>query len=281
MTWVYLDDKFDQHPKVVEAGSDAAWMFVAGLCWVNRNLTGGRIPKSAPRLLTDKKPAPLVTRLLEVRLWEKDGEDYRIHNYDYWNRTAKSLSERGKKGAEKRWGKPEDDNAQASDKQMLEHSLSNAQPLPEQSPRADARAGSPTPSPTSDKSPTSEPVLSASEAEVEAAGHELATLRERVFLDNGGKIGNPSGFRREGQERAVHDIVVWLKAHPRGTVDQAVDACGPVIGAQKEDPTENTARAQRARIERAKNPCPECVNGQVETEAGCVPCPSCNAKAVV
>lgn len=276
MTWVYLDDKFDQHPKVIEAGSEAAWMFVAGLCWVNRNLTNGRIPRNAVRLLTDKRPAPLVKRLLDVRLWEQDGPDYRIHNYEFWNRTAKNLSERGKKGADKRWKTPVEEMPE----QMPKHPPSIAEAMPEHSPCADARAGSPTPSPSLVTSPSSEPVLSASPAEVEAAGAELANLRERVFLDNGGKIGNPSGFRRDAQERAVHDIVVWLKANPRGTVDQAVNAVGPVLGARREDPLENTARAQEARIARAKNPCPECINGQVETEAGCIPCPSCNTKAV-
>ncbi len=158
MPWVYIDDKFDQHPKVIEAGSDAAWLFVAGLCWSNRNLTAGRIPRSAVRLLTDKRPAPLVARLLAVVLWElADGDAYLIHDYDFWNQTAKSMSDRARKAAERRWenerkAKPKED-APAS-------APADAGALPEQSSGnapAHARAPgplSPLPSPVVKTSPS-------------------------------------------------------------------------------------------------------------------------------
>ena len=44
MAWVKLDDHFAEHPKVVQAGPVAGFLFVAALCYANRHLTNGFIP---------------------------------------------------------------------------------------------------------------------------------------------------------------------------------------------------------------------------------------------
>lgn len=108
MTYVYLDDGFPDHEKVADAGGDAAWLYVCGMCYVNRNLTGGRIPKSVVARLSDRKrPLALAARLVEVNLWEDDGTHFVIHNYGVRNASAEKKRqarvEKARKAAEARW----------------------------------------------------------------------------------------------------------------------------------------------------------------------------------
>lgn len=138
MTWVYLDDGFPDHRKVVSAGGDAAWLHVSALCYVNRNLTGGLIPAAmVPRLSDRKSPKKLATVLVNVGLWEEHERGYRIHDYEDYNQSAErqrekedaakvARSEHARKAALARWGEP--------DQVMPEHDLSNARAMPEQCP---------------------------------------------------------------------------------------------------------------------------------------------------
>lgn len=53
MPWVRIDDQFPEHPKVAAAGPLAMAMQVAGLCYCNRKLTDGYIPRGIARTLLD------------------------------------------------------------------------------------------------------------------------------------------------------------------------------------------------------------------------------------
>lgn len=115
MAWVYLDDQFPDHPKVALAGGDAGWLFVCGLAYVKRYGTEGRIPKSQVPKLSDRKgPAKLARRLVEVGLWEDDGEHYAIHDYSDWNKPQASRSAAGRKAAQARWSRERSANADAN-----------------------------------------------------------------------------------------------------------------------------------------------------------------------
>ena len=46
MAWVKIDDHFDEHPKIAQAGPLAVAVWLAGLAYCNRNLTDGFIPWS-------------------------------------------------------------------------------------------------------------------------------------------------------------------------------------------------------------------------------------------
>lgn len=148
MPWAYLDDGFPEHPKVIAAGGDAAWMFVAALCWSRRHMTGGDIPKAILGRLTDrKKPASLAGRLVDVGLWNDKGDHYAIHDYDVWNHSEEAAKERRReralKGAKARWSKApstSSSNAQASAQAMPDPMLGDA-------PCVRGRAA-PSPSPT-------------------------------------------------------------------------------------------------------------------------------------
>lgn len=51
MAWVKLDDGFFRNPKVVSVGKDAKFLYVAALCYCGANITDGRIPAGALRLI--------------------------------------------------------------------------------------------------------------------------------------------------------------------------------------------------------------------------------------
>jgi len=53
MPWVKIDDHFPQNPKIAKAGPLAIAMQVAGLCYCNRELTDGFIPRAIARTLLD------------------------------------------------------------------------------------------------------------------------------------------------------------------------------------------------------------------------------------
>ena len=85
MAWVKLDDQFPDHPKIIAAGGEAAWLYVAGLCYCSAKLTDGMIPSAMISRLTDRRNAPkLADKLVEVGLWEHADGGYMVHDYgDY------------------------------------------------------------------------------------------------------------------------------------------------------------------------------------------------------
>lgn len=107
MAWVRIDDQFPEHPKVAQAGPLAMAMQVAGLCYCNRKLTDGFVPRSIARRLLDFEvidadgkihtigvtsgmsgedisPEWVIGLLLDAGMWEKVSGGYLIHDYhDY------------------------------------------------------------------------------------------------------------------------------------------------------------------------------------------------------
>ena len=65
MTWVRIDENFAQHPKVAKAGPLGIALHVAALCYCNRHLTDGFVPKQIACTLLDFSG-------LGMRMW--DGE---------------------------------------------------------------------------------------------------------------------------------------------------------------------------------------------------------------
>lgn len=112
MTWVKLDDQLPEHEKITEAGHEAAWLFVCGLCYCGRRLSDGVIPKNVLRRLSDlKRPERAAERLVEVGLWEDEGDWWSVHNYlDYQPSRSQvesqrdSARERQRKSRERRGG---------------------------------------------------------------------------------------------------------------------------------------------------------------------------------
>ncbi len=86
MPWVKLDDQFPDHPKIVEAGPLAGWLYVAGLAYCGRFITDGFIPRGQVRRLADlDDPMALAARLVAVHLWEEAEDGYHVHDYLHYN----------------------------------------------------------------------------------------------------------------------------------------------------------------------------------------------------
>lgn len=136
MPWVRIDDGFAQHPKVVKAGPLAMAMQVAALCYCNRNLTNGFVPRSVAKTLIDWEmvtgetvwtlgrtsghagdditPDWVIGVMLDVGMWEVAEGGYNVHDYDQYQPSKEEVLKQqaetheakvraGKAGAEKRW----------------------------------------------------------------------------------------------------------------------------------------------------------------------------------
>ena len=92
MPWLRVDDGFADHPKVVQAGSDAAWMDVCGMCYAARYLTDGFVPtKQVPKLTDKPNPDELAQILVDVGLWEPRPGGFQIHDYLDYNPTREQV----------------------------------------------------------------------------------------------------------------------------------------------------------------------------------------------
>lgn len=115
MAWVLLDDNFPNHPKAIQAGPVASYLFVCGLCYCRKYHTGGFIPeKVIGSLGVARKPTAMIAALVAAGLWDLADGGYLVHDYDGFyadeqDKAAKhdAISEKrrsaGKRGAEARW----------------------------------------------------------------------------------------------------------------------------------------------------------------------------------
>lgn len=106
MGWVYLDDHFDEHPKVLaarERHKDAPWLFISGLCFCRRSSpTGVILSAQIPRLVTRYQAAARVA-LIESGLWDETIGGIVIHDYDDWNRPNDVRTASARNAARARW----------------------------------------------------------------------------------------------------------------------------------------------------------------------------------
>lgn len=84
MTWVRVDDKLPDHPKVEALGSSrlpALGLHLSALCYCSEYLTDGVVPAMKVRKMQKR----LVDALVSVGLWHRLGNgDIQIHDYlDY------------------------------------------------------------------------------------------------------------------------------------------------------------------------------------------------------
>lgn len=103
--WGKIDDSFAWHPKILKAGPLAGWMFIAGLCYCNRHLTNGKIPKAAvPSLANwsgigvfngmhgeDVTPEMCENQLTSVGLWDDKEDHFLVHDYRDFNFTKRQV----------------------------------------------------------------------------------------------------------------------------------------------------------------------------------------------
>ena len=110
MAWVYLDDKFPRHPKIMAAMTLhplAPWLFVAGLCYCREHLNGGLMPALVIPTFTPLYKPAMRAALITVALWDQSGEWVQVHDYAQWNETEDAQREartaKASRAAHARW----------------------------------------------------------------------------------------------------------------------------------------------------------------------------------
>ncbi|WBP89487.1 hypothetical protein [Kitasatospora cathayae] len=104
-TYVRVHDGLTDHPKIIEVGGEAAWLYVSALCYSSRQLTDGLVPKRLiPRLTDGSKPEASASALLRVGLLHEGEHDcprcpvggpdmYVVHDYLVHQRSAAEVTE--------------------------------------------------------------------------------------------------------------------------------------------------------------------------------------------
>jgi hypothetical protein len=145
MVWVKIDDGFPEHPKVLSAGPLAMAMQIAALCYCNRNLTDGFIPKAAGlrfldfsglgmRMWTndtfgggeDASAELVIEDLVNAGMWDVVPGGWQIHDYlEFQPSKADILAERDKtKQRVDKW------RARNAVTNTVGNAVSNAAPVP-------------------------------------------------------------------------------------------------------------------------------------------------------
>lgn len=88
--WVRLDTGYFTNPKILRAGTDAALLHLAAICYLGaHDLDHGVLPAEAvPALAVSlrlRRPDAVVGHLLLAGLWVEHGGDWLIHHYDVMN----------------------------------------------------------------------------------------------------------------------------------------------------------------------------------------------------
>ncbi|WP_329217415.1 hypothetical protein [Streptomyces microflavus] len=71
-TYVRVHDGLPDHPKIIDAGGEAGWLYVCGLAYASRQLTDGVLPRRLVLRLTDgSNPEASASALVRVGLWHE------------------------------------------------------------------------------------------------------------------------------------------------------------------------------------------------------------------
>jgi hypothetical protein len=88
MGWVRLDDNFADHPKIIGISDSAFRLYVASLCYANRQLTDGFIPAPAYGVLSRNDDAP---ELCAAGLWRAVTGGFQIRSYEEYQPTRNEI----------------------------------------------------------------------------------------------------------------------------------------------------------------------------------------------
>jgi hypothetical protein len=97
MTYLYLDDGFADHPKILAISDAALRLHITALCYANRHLTDGHVPPEVVGRRTR-----LAQTLVEHELWQPNGNGWTIHDYLDYQKSAKKIREQRAAAAERK-----------------------------------------------------------------------------------------------------------------------------------------------------------------------------------
>ena len=142
--WFKVDDGFCMNPKTAMLSNDATALWLRSGTWAAQQLTKGRVPANMIPMFRCSDDS--VQELCDAGLWEYDADkdEYVFHDWadyqpdgDEVDAKRRKRSEAGKKGASRRWKKPENGkngkpmaNAMANAWQTDGKSMANSCPVP-------------------------------------------------------------------------------------------------------------------------------------------------------
>lgn len=93
MPWGRIDDSLYDHPKLDHLGHRlaAVGLHALALSWCNRWLTDGEVPRR--QVVKLGGTVRLADELVTAGLWERHGQDYRIHDYLDYNQSRQEVGE--------------------------------------------------------------------------------------------------------------------------------------------------------------------------------------------
>lgn len=80
-SWVRVETRFVNHPKVLDIGPLGEALWLRGLCYAGEQLTDGFVPDSYIKRMGDMKGPTIAARLVEAGLWDQVDGGYQIHDY--------------------------------------------------------------------------------------------------------------------------------------------------------------------------------------------------------
>lgn len=129
MTWVKVDDGFPDHPKALELSLAAMGLWLAGLCYANRQLTDGMLPRAWLRRVADDHAEAAAAELVGAGLWNVTETGWTIHDYAEHQRTREQIKATSEVRAEagRRGGKQTASKTEANVKQTASKSQAKVQ----------------------------------------------------------------------------------------------------------------------------------------------------------
>ena len=120
MSWVKLDDRFPDNPKIAPLSDRAFVAYVTSVCYCARELTDGFIPAKTARMYAGKASA---VKELTPHLWEPCAGGFNVHDFLEYNpprshvlAVKQTRSEAGSKGAANRWQSAKQNEGQTDGK---------------------------------------------------------------------------------------------------------------------------------------------------------------------
>ena len=220
-----VDDNVPNHPKFLEAGPAASWLWLCGVAYCRKHHTCGVIPKAALPTLGVPNPRPLVDRLLAARLWTVSAGGWQVHDYEaMYGDDAQAKAEKEEERAKKRAAGKKGGEAKAANRL--------AQPLAPATPVLVAESKQ---SPLALSSPLHSSPGASGERGAPRAGAPLHDRSHRNHAQCGRICLHASLFgefvRRRGHAEADREVRDWALAVERDWADG-----GPRFGDEPGDP---------------------------------------------
>ena len=105
MPYVKVETTVPRNRKFLQAGPAPSWLWLAGLCYCQDNLTDGFVPGEVLVTLVAKNAKQLVSHLEKAGLWRRVDGGWHIHDYLEHNRSAAQVAVLRANG--KRGGRPQ------------------------------------------------------------------------------------------------------------------------------------------------------------------------------